>query len=71
MKILNLAYPEKSDIRFHDGLGNIGKTALFPDGQQQVVINPKCLTGGNWNTIRNIIAEELTDCEVTVVHFKN
>lgn len=45
MKILNLAYPEKSDIRFHDGLGNIGKTALFPDGQQQVVINPKCLTG--------------------------
>lgn len=29
------------------------------------------LAGGNWNTIRNIIAEELTDCEVTVVHFKN
>lgn len=40
MKILNLAYPEKSDIRFHDGLGNIGKTALFPDEQQQVVIIP-------------------------------
>ena len=38
MKTLNLVYPEKSDIQFHDGLGNIGKTAKFPDGQQDIVI---------------------------------
>ncbi|XAI97306.1 PrsA phosphoribosylpyrophosphate synthetase [Leptolyngbya phage Lbo-JY46] len=39
MKVLNLVYPEKSEIKFHDGLGNVGKTAKFPDGQQNIVIN--------------------------------
>lgn len=28
------------------------------------------LAGGNWSVIRQIIAEELTNCEVTIVHKK-
>lgn len=32
MKILNLVYPEKSDIKY--------KVNKFPDGQQQVWIRP-------------------------------
>jgi phosphoribosylpyrophosphate synthetase len=38
MKTLNLAYPEKSDIKIVDSFGNEGKVCQFPDGQQDVII---------------------------------
>lgn len=37
MKILNLVYPKKSDIKY--------KVIKFPDGQQNIVIDSKDLTG--------------------------
>lgn len=41
MKVLNLAYPEKSEVNFI--------VSKFPDGQQQVVINGGLSNGGWYN----------------------
>lgn len=51
MKILNLVYPEKSDIKY--------KISKFPDGQQQVTILSNDGTGKGYGDVRTLRDEEI------------
>lgn len=76
MKILNLVYPEKSDIKY--------KVSKFPDGQQNIVIDPfiidfcsnirkriSCLKHGYPDSEANIFEDKELPCRILPVQIKS